>query len=63
MIIFKNIKKDSIPSLDIRHLSFLSASLESLNQTLKVVIAVKFDFNLAFLARLFNHDFSPEMAG
>ena len=34
-----------------------------MNQAVKIVIAVKFDFDFAFLPVLFNHDFGAEVTG
>ena len=36
---------------------------EAMNQAVKIVIAVKFDFNFAFLSMFFDHDFGAEMTG
>jgi hypothetical protein len=36
---------------------------QAVDQAVKIVIAVKFDFNLAFLAVFFDHDLGAEVTG
>ena len=36
---------------------------QTVNQAVKIVIAVKFDFNFAFLSVFFDHDLGAKVAG
>jgi len=36
---------------------------QAMNQAVKIVIVVEFDFNFAFLPMFFNHDLGAEMTG
>jgi hypothetical protein len=60
----ENATKSVVIPINCRNFDTLAVRLsEAFNQAVKIIIAVKFDFNFAFLPVFSNHDLGAEVTG